>query len=70
MHKKKITKRQHKQATHRNPMTAYSLVNGDLYEIAGTAYHGKPKIFYDGKCLQSGMPFVRVHKKRAYVYGA
>jgi len=71
MHKKKITKRQRKAMTHRNAMSAYSMKYGGRYEVAGTAYQGKPKVFwYDGGLKANGMHFVRVFKKRAYVYGA
>ena len=66
MQKKKITKRQLKAMTHRNAMSAYSMKHGDRYEVAGTAYYGKRKGAFGGK----GLPFVRVFKERAYVYGA
>jgi len=70
MHKKKITKRQRKAMTHRNAMSAYSMKHGGRYEVAGTAYQGLSKLFDRGQCVRPGIPFVRVFKKRAYVYGA
>ena len=71
MHKKKITKRQLKAMTHRNAMSAHSMEHGDRYEVAGTAYQRLSKLFDDrGQCVRPGLPFVRVFKKNAYVYGA
>ena len=71
MHKKKITKRQLKTMTHRNAMSAYSMEHGDRYEVAGTAYQGRAKITDSrGGVYIPGIPFVRMFKKRAYVYGA
>lgn len=61
MQKIKVTKRQHKATHSRNAMVQYSLEHGDLYQIAGVTYRGRPKfVTWETGAVTPGIPFVRV----------
>lgn len=61
MQKTKATKHQRKASHSRNAMVQYSLEHGDLYQIAGITYRGRPKfVNYDTMAVTPGIPFVRV----------
>lgn len=61
MQKTKVTKRQRKATHSCNAMVQYSLKHGDLYQIAGVTYRGRPKfVNYETMAVTPGIPFVRV----------